>query len=283
MENLYSKFALTIIGAVGIAALQSCSPADGNDPGSEYMPDMFHSIAYEANLDDYYSLNTWGDHKDYYKIAEPRKPVEGTIPFGEFGLVDGKYSAEMANQVLNITPNGYVPFHFEDSEDGRLDAANNLLKNPFPITEESLNTGKGLYTIYCATCHGDKGDGLGYLVRDDGGVYPVAPANLIDAKFVDTTVGALYYAIEYGKNAMGSYADKLSYKERWDVIHYVRSLQSAEGDLEYSAAKNTFKPGEAKTAKEMEESGGSEMMMGDHHVEESEGEGSHNEEGHESH
>lgn len=268
MKNLFDKYALTVLGAVGLgAAVQSCSPADGNNPGSEYMPDMFHSIAYEANLDDYYFLNTWGDHKDYYQIAEPREPVAGTIPFGEFGLQEGAYSPEMENQVMNIEPNGYVPFHFENSEEGRLDASVSLLKNPLPITEEALSSGKSLYTIYCATCHGDKADGLGYLVRDDGGVYPVAPANLIDAKFVDTTVGTLYYAIEYGKNAMGSYADKLSYKERWNVIHYIRSLQSKEAELVYSPVKNTFKPMEAMTAKEWDNMEmDDKMASGDHEM-----------------
>ena len=28
----------------------------------------------------------------------------------------------------------------------------------------------------------------------------------------------------YGKNVMGGYSDKLSYEERWQVIHYIHSL-----------------------------------------------------------
>ena len=38
--------------------LASCGTAGGEDPGHEYMPDMFHSTAYEANLYDYYYYNT---------------------------------------------------------------------------------------------------------------------------------------------------------------------------------------------------------------------------------
>ena len=41
---------------------------------------------------------------------------------------------------------------------------------------------------------------------------------------------------------MGNYADKLSYEERWDVIHYIRSCQAAEKQLEYSDKLNTLNP-----------------------------------------
>lgn len=39
---------------------------------------------------------------------------------------------------------------------------------------------------------------------------------------------------------MGGYGDKLSYKERWNVIHYIRSLQAASKKLEYSEKANTL-------------------------------------------
>jgi hypothetical protein len=44
----------------------------------------------------------------------------------------------------------------------------------------------------------------------------------------------------YGKNVMGSYADKLSFEERWEVIHYIRSLQAKSKNLEYSETANTL-------------------------------------------
>lgn len=248
MKKLVQIYTLSLF-LIGVGLIQSCSPAKDNNPGSEYMPDMFHSIAYEANLDDYYFYNTWGDHKDYYKLAVPREPVKGSIPFGQFALKNGQYSEAMQSTVMDIEESGSVPSEYDHTEEGRLEAIASIRTNPFPITEEALVVGKNLYTIYCGLCHGDKADGMGFLVRDDGGKYPVAPANLLDAKFVDTTAGVFYYAIEYGKNAMGSYADKLSYKERWDVIHYIRSLQAKEAKLEYSPTKNTFMPNEAHTEK----------------------------------
>ncbi|HJW30262.1 MAG TPA: cytochrome c, partial [Saprospiraceae bacterium] len=72
------------------------------------------------------------------------------------------------------------------------------------------------------------------------GVYPAAPANFTLDTFVHSSVGRFYHAIMRGRNAMGPYADKLSYKERWEVIHYIRSLEAQTKKMEYSPALNTL-------------------------------------------
>jgi hypothetical protein len=38
-------------------------------------------------------------------------------------------------------------------------------------------------------------------------------------------MGQMMYSVTYGKNLMGSYASQLSTKQRWMVIHYVKSKQ----------------------------------------------------------
>ena len=43
------SFKVLLIATIAIIILQACSPADGEYTGSEYMPDMGHSVAYEAN------------------------------------------------------------------------------------------------------------------------------------------------------------------------------------------------------------------------------------------
>ena len=146
-----------------------------------------------------------------------------------------------------MTPNGSVPYYYKDTEEERARATKEITQNPFPITEASLEHGKNLYMIYCGICHGDKGDGQGYLVREENpakgivaGIYPAAPANFLLDTFVHSSAGRIYHSIMYGKNVMGSYADKLSYKERWEVIHYIRSMQAATKKAEYSASANTF-------------------------------------------
>ncbi len=235
----------------------ACSPAKGNRTGHEFMPDMVHPTAYEANLYDHYSFIQWGTEEEYKQYASPRQHVNGTVPRGQINAAYAGTEAD-ATQAFDLftgkedgtfayTPNGRVPYYYSDTEEERLRATREITSNPFPITAEGLVHGKEMYDIYCGICHGETGNGLGYLVREEdpaknitAGVYPAAPANLLLDTFVVSTPGRFYHAIMYGKNVMGSYADKLSYRERWEVIHYIRSLQAKERKLEYSPSANTL-------------------------------------------
>ncbi len=226
--------------------VSSCQQAGGNNTGSEYMPDMMHSIAYEANYYQYYYNNRWGSKEDYHKYASPKEPVEGTVARGAAGMatpystLDQSLNGELTNSSIKIPVNGSVPYHYEDTEEERLRAAQDMIQNPFPISDAALASTKELYNTYCGICHGEKGDGAGYLVREDGGKYPAQPANFLLENYVTMTNGQYYHAIMYGKNVMGGYADKLSYEERWNVIHYIRSLQAKELKRTYNETENTL-------------------------------------------
>ena len=73
------KYSL-VLAVAFVLMMQSCQQPGGNTTGSEFMPDMAHSIAYEANYYNYYYNNTWGSQEDYYEYAKPKLPVNGTIP-----------------------------------------------------------------------------------------------------------------------------------------------------------------------------------------------------------
>ncbi len=203
-----------------------CGKADGNYTGREYMPDMAHPIAYEANTYSYYYYNTWGTPEEKRKMSQPRKPVTGTIARGYAG-------SAVANERVVIPANGSVPYYYEDNDEERLRAEAEL-SNPFPITEAGLATGKELYEINCGICHGAKGEANGHIV--ESGVYPAAPKSYLDEEFINAGDGRYYHAIMYGKNVMGHYKDKLSYEERWQVIHYIRSLQAKSQGRDYLVA-----------------------------------------------
>jgi len=205
--------------------LQSCSQPNGNSTGSEYMPDMAHSVAYEANYYNYYYNNTWGGEDEYYKYAQPGYPVTGTVPRGGANSKDAPKT---------------VPYYYGNTDEEATRASIEIINNPFPITDLGIAEGRQNYTIFCAICHGDKADGAGYLVRDDGGKYPVQPAILNSDEFKAASNGRYYHAIMYGKNLMGAYKDKLSYEERWNVIHYIRSLHAKEDGLVYNQMQNTL-------------------------------------------
>ncbi len=214
--------------------ISGCSQADGNSPGHEYMPDMAHSIAYEAMTYNYYEPNTWGSKEEVMKYSVPRKPVAGTIPRGYAGVAFATNDDARAKAMSNLggAASGSVPYYYKDTEEDRTAAtADPDLTNPFPITEKGLTKGKELYKINCAICHGEKGEANGHIVET--GVYPAVPTSYLDEGFITSGDGRYYHAIMYGKNMMGSYKDKLSYEERWQVIHYIRSLQAKSQGREY--------------------------------------------------
>ncbi len=227
-----------LVSTLIVMIFASCQQPGKNVTGSEYMPDMAHSVAYEANTYGYYDWNRWGSELSYYKLAQPRNPVANSIARGYAGK-EGNNTGESGYNAKSYTMNGSVPYYYNDTEEERTRAMQEIIKNPYPITEKGLNEGKALYTIFCGICHGDKGDGAGYLVRDDG-KYPAQPANFLKDEFIASSNGRYYHSIMYGKNVMGGYSDKLSYKERWNVIHYIRSLQAESKSLAYNDKENTL-------------------------------------------
>jgi len=246
----YIKLLLTIALPL---LFNSCQQPIGNNTGSEYMPDMVHSTAMEANVYTYYHWNTW-DEESIVKLKDismPRDPVAGTIARGYSGVhyaptttaknaVLSNLSGEGSVQAISVPINGSVPYYYGNTEEERTRAMEENIYNPYPISDAGMAKAKDLYNIYCGICHGEKGDGNGYLVREDGGVYPAAPANFLTDEFIAASNGRFYHSIMYGKNVMGSYADKLSYEERWQVIHYIRSLQAKDKKLVYNENENTL-------------------------------------------
>jgi mono/diheme cytochrome c family protein len=116
---------------------------------------------------------------------------------------------------------GWMPYDYENTTEG-LAKAKAELKNPIPYTEDNLNKGKELYTIYCAICHGDKGDGKGTLAEREKilGI----PAYNDQGRAI--TEGSVYHVMYYGLNTMGSYASQTDEEERWQIDHYVMDLKA---------------------------------------------------------
>ncbi len=254
---------LTCFAALTLFA--SCSAPGKDEAGSEYMPDMAHSIAYEANVYFDYYYNQWDSAsvKKRYELAQPGMPVSGTVPRGYAGFYlagqgagDGAYASQLdqlrqqygivGTQTIKTPMNGAAPYYYADTEADRLRAVAELTANPFPISEDGLKRGQELYETFCGICHGNDGGGNGWIYEN--GAYPAAPRNFLEQAWVDTTAGIYYHAIMYGKNVMGAYKDKISYEERYQVIHYIRALQAKWAKLQYDQAGNTLKPGEAVTA-----------------------------------
>ena len=203
-----NKLTMPILSA-SLFLLIACSDVR-RDPGRTYMPDMAYSRA----------LETYADHSHLKKagINYDATPVSGTVKF-----YDSTSSATNGNK--GVVP--YFPLSQDKAGDTTNYFASKLIENPLPLlSEKEMAEAKRLYNVNCAICHGDKLDGNGPLYKDGTGPYPVAPKNLIADPIVSQMpAGQMMYSLTYGKNLMGSYASQLSTKQRWMVIHYVKSMQ----------------------------------------------------------
>ncbi|MFD0861007.1 c-type cytochrome [Sungkyunkwania multivorans] len=184
MKSL-SNIAIVIMVAV---VMTSCF--DKSQPNYQFFPNMYESVGYE----------TYSQSSAFPEGIEAMQPVDGTIS------------------------RGWMPYDYEDSEEG-YQAAKANLKNPLEANEENLAEGKELYGLYCAICHGAKGNGQGWLVQNEK--FLGVPS--YDDAGRAITEGSIYHVVYYGRNAMGSHAAQINEKERWQITQYVLKLKA---DLE---------------------------------------------------
>ena len=96
------------------------------------------------------------------------------------------------------------------------------MENPVPLTDDALAVGEKNYGARCASCHGEIGRGDGKATRF---IRP-GPPDISTAEARDRiTDGEMFYKITEGKKPMPGMARTLSEEERWQVVHYLRTLQ----------------------------------------------------------
>jgi mono/diheme cytochrome c family protein len=95
------------------------------------------------------------------------------------------------------------------------------LKNPIPADESSVTEGRKIYLRQCASCHGPSGKGDGSMALAGG-----TPSNLTDETWDHgSSDGEIFVVIRDGVSSdMESYKDKLTEKQMWQLVNYIRSL-----------------------------------------------------------
>ena len=203
---LKSQYTLLLI-LVTAMFFQSCVKHP-DSPGYEYSDDMTRSQAIEAYVD--YGLVADNVNDSLKQTISARIPAEGSIPYSE-----NKNAAS-----LNM------PFNYAAGEDERIRAGQEVVLptryyNNDDIAKANIAEGKRLYGLFCAHCHGDKGNGDGKVITVGG--YPAAPPAYNTLQ--DRTPGSVFHTITHGKNAMGPHSSQLNKDERWKVAMYVRTMQ----------------------------------------------------------
>ena len=161
-------------------------------PNYQFFPNMYESVAYET-----YSESDAFNSKNGLEGKEGQLPAEGSIK------------------------RGFVPYEVPNTNEGY--EYSKTIKDTLGITEltaDKIEKGKELFNIYCAICHGEKGDGKGKLVERE------KILGVPSYKVREITQASIFHVETYGLNSMGSYANQLTQEERWIVADYVLKLKS---------------------------------------------------------
>ena len=144
----------------------------------------------------------------------PLDVPQGTVPWGESSIM--------------TTPTDKSKFLKEDAPFyyGRT-AENGPFIEHIPrsvnVDLAFIERGRERYNIYCATCHDRSGSGMSMVVKRG----MVQPVDLIDPRLRNAPDGELFNVISKGIRNMPAYAKKISAKDRWTIIAYLRALQIA--------------------------------------------------------
>ena len=101
----------------------------------------------------------------------------------------------------------------------------NLVENPELLTAELINRGEDRFNIYCAICHGEKGDGKGNITKYK---YPIPPTSFQQDWLIEKKDGHYFDVITNGIRTMPSYKHQIPVKDRWAIVSYVRKLQESK-------------------------------------------------------
>jgi len=151
-----------------------------------------------------------------------RPPVEGTIPMGYD--IPG-----------HPTQNSEVPRDDISSPLGEFSAGTDYINTgkmgdqwgtgmPLPVTPAFLERGQKVFAINCAVCHGAAGQGNG--ITSKYGLLGIA--NYHQDKYRQMADGQMFNTITHGYNTMMAYGDKVTVKDRWAIVAYIRALQKSQ-------------------------------------------------------
>ncbi|KEO74901.1 c-type cytochrome [Anditalea andensis] len=194
-----------LLSGLGVSlAVASCG-ASGDNQGTEYAPQMYHSVAYEplTQIRDT-EIGGWlstgeGEVAEFYN-SNPNNP----------------HGMNMRTPAPNTVPrnkDGFLPYRLGADD---LERAADL-ENPLELTDQVLAEGRQLYTQYCATCHGDSGEADGLAGQVVGGV-----ANLKGGAYINLPEGHIFHVITHGKGRMLPHGSQISIERRWKIVHYVK-------------------------------------------------------------
>lgn len=225
------------VGISAAAILTACG-AGGNDQGTEYAPNMYHSVAYEP----YTQIEDWEAGRWVTSIEYPNPDTtlyeSGHAEFYNSNNFNPNHSnlREPAPNTVSRNRQGWLPYRLgKDS----LAYAAATLKNPLDSSAAVVADGKILYETYCDHCHGKNGTGDGNVAggKDGNGIKVIVNgeekirnayngvANLKSDALKGISEGHIFHVITHGKGLMWAHGSQISPEDRWKIAKYVKTLQ----------------------------------------------------------
>lgn len=208
MRKSYSISSLVLVVAIAII-LGGCA-AKGDNPGREYAPNMYHSVAYEplsqitdetagslvnaldARQGEFFNSNKYNPHR-----MNMREPAPNTVKRNQYGFLPYRQKAVPKDSIPLITA-GMV--------------------SPLDSSAAVVADGKLLYAMYCQHCHGAKGEGDGKVADKYPGV-----ANLRGPAYLGITEGHIFHVITKGAGLMQPHGSQVSELDRWKIARYIKT------------------------------------------------------------
>jgi mono/diheme cytochrome c family protein len=160
------------------------------------------------------------DQVSFDPYENTRPPAVGSVPFASGNLQPGPFTTGMGQPL----PLEYDVPSFTQAELTTVAAA---LTNPVPASEQSLNRGRIMFELYCAVCHGARGQSA------EAPIFPKHPImaafNLSMGAATTYSDGYIYGMIRVGRGLMPAYGHQVPHFDRWHIVNYVRQLQTGGG------------------------------------------------------
>ncbi len=213
-----STHALALLLAAASLPLVGCRGDRSDNPPRQFFPDMDDQPRWKAQ-----------DRSEFFADGRTmRQPPQGAVAFGRSPVVSDEpwaatYTLQRA-QLLKADDRVYR---------GVDDNGNLLTTIPVEVTPALLDRGQNRFDIYCAACHGIKGDGKGLVGQT--WAYPL-PSFHDDRFLPGGASGAEGHIFDValhgfigptGRQLMPGYAHALTEHDAWAIVAYIRALQRA--------------------------------------------------------
>lgn len=203
LKSLFIGFSTAVL-------LTSCG-ASGDNQGSEYAPNMYHSVAYEP-------LNQITDEDAGRWLTSIEYKDDHAEFFNSNKLNPNHMNMRIPpKNTVKRNAQGWLPYRIPKDS---LAYAAETMKNPLDSTVAILASGKVLYEMYCDHCHGANGKGDGKVSDKYAGV-----ANLTGDALKNISEGHIFHVITNGKGLMWAHGSQVSPEDRWKISKYVKTLQ----------------------------------------------------------